>query len=65
MIKSKVALIAGLLLIALAGGNIGYGICILAHDLGGGAPFLGIGGALLGVAGALLARVKLQKDPSA
>lgn len=65
MIKSKVALIAGLFLIALAGGNIGYGICILANDLGNGAPFLGLGGALLGIAGALLARVKLQRDPSA
>jgi len=65
MIESKSALIAGLLLIALAGGNIGYGICILANDLGNGAPFLGIGGALLGVAGGLLARVKFQKNPSA
>jgi hypothetical protein len=65
MIKSKGALIAGLVLTALAGGNIGYGICILANDLGNGAPFLGIGGALLGGAGALLARVKFQKAPSA
>lgn len=64
MFKINGALITGVLLISLASGNIGYGICILVNDIGDAAPFLGIGGALMSVAGGFLARVKFQKDRS-
>ena len=64
MAKSNGSLIAIVLLVSLASGNIGYGICALVNDVGNGAPFLGIGGALLGVTGAMLARVNFRKLPS-
>ena len=64
MTKSNGSLIAIVLLMSLSSGNIGYGICALVHDVGNGAPFLGIGGALLALTGAMIARVNFRKLPS-
>lgn len=62
--KGDASLAAGLILLAISCVLMGYGLCLMVHDLEGAGPLLGMGGAFAGFSTILIARSRSPSPPS-